>query len=198
MPDARKITDNVFAFLDKAAKDYGKLQEHRFSQNLHCQLVEKLQSPIEDLFFIACHVLCESELVSVNPEPEFPTLPNGKFDVNNWTPGRGVVIRPQAKIGQYRVDFLLEQHGLGPDDICSPVIVELDGHDFHDKDKHQRSYEKARDRFLVKQKYRVLHFTGSDIVTDPYKAAYEVLELVGVFIDSFREGYDPEDPLGLK
>ena len=76
-----------------------------------------------------------------------------------------------------------------------PLVVELDGHAFHDKDKRQRSYEKARDRYLVQQGLRVLHFTGSDVVADPHKVAYEVLEMLGVYSGSFRK-YNPADPLG--
>jgi very-short-patch-repair endonuclease len=106
----------------------------------------------------------------------------------------GIYIHPQDQVEKYRVDFVIYQHGIGPDEIFGPVIVELDGHDFHDKDKHQRSYEKARDRFLVKKGYRVLHFTGSDVVADPFKVAYEALEMVGCF--SLRNGYNKNDPLG--
>jgi very-short-patch-repair endonuclease len=74
--------------------------------------------------------------------------------------------------------------------------VYLDGHDFHYKDKRQRSYEKARDREMVRAGYRVLHYTGSDVVADPLKVAYEALEFVGAFVGSGREGYNKEDPLG--
>ena len=111
----------------------------------------------------------------------------------------GLYITPQAKIGTYRVDFLIEARCLGRSgDVYAPVIVELDGHDFHDKDKRQRSYEKARDRFLVKRGYRILHFTGSDVVADPFKVAYEALEMVGVFAGSGADGYDPKNPIGIE
>jgi len=56
--------------------------------------------------------------------------------------------------------------------------VECDGHEFHDKDKKQRSYEKARDRYLQKEGYAVLHFTGSDIVSSPVFAATEVVSFL--------------------
>ena len=189
MSEERKIADNVWSFLDRASEAYGKIKAERFSQEMHSQLVEGgIASPIEDLFFVACQMQCLAEYVAVDPDCEFDNK-------GNICPGYGVTIQPQASIGMYRVDFLIIQHGIGPDDILSPVIVELDGHDFHDKDKRQRAYEKARDRFLVKSGYKVLHFTGSEVVADPYKVAFEALSLIGVFVSS-REEYDAKAPLG--
>jgi hypothetical protein len=60
--------------------------------------------------------------------------------------------------------------------------------------KHQSAYEKARDRFLVRAGYRVLHFTGAEVVADPYKVAHEALSLIGVFSD---QNYDAANPLHL-
>lgn len=193
----RTIPDDVWVFLDKASAGVGRHYAERFSQSMYSQMLESLESPIEDLFYIACNALCETEGIEVNPEPEFGCLPDGKIDFETFKPGRGIVIRPQAKIGPYRVDFLMEMHGFAPEEIYTPVIVELDGHDFHDKDKRQRSYEKARDRFLVKEKYKVLHFTGSDVVADPYRVAFEALEMLAVFVGSGRDQYDPQNPLGI-
>lgn len=182
----RKVTDTVHAFSAKASEWYGKMMAERFSIEMYQNCVDMLmESPIEHLFWIAVQALCESEYTAVNPDPL-----DGK-------PTRGVHIRQQARVGKYRVDFLLEQVGLGPDDVYTPIVVELDGHDFHDRDKTQRSYEKARDRFLVRQKLRVLHFTGSDVVADPFKVAHEALEMLGVFDGNGQVGYDKDDPLHM-
>jgi very-short-patch-repair endonuclease len=188
--ERRKIVDNVWAFLDKASALYARMEEERFAQEMHSNMLDcGLQSPLEDLFWVACHVLCKAEYKDINPDPAGATCKEQLPE--------GVYITPQAKIGNYHVDFLLEQIGIAPEDIYTPVIVELDGHDFHDKDKRQRSYEKARDRFLVKKGYRVLHFTGSDVVADPFKVAYEVLEMLAVFVGNGRRpGYDPKNPTG--
>ena len=48
---------------------------------------------------------------------------------------------------------------------------------------------------LAEQGFRVLHFTGSEVVADPHKVAYEALEMLGVYSGSCRK-YDPMDPLG--
>ena len=148
-----------------------------------------MQSPIEDLFWIAAHLLCKTNYEEWNPDC------SGSVDGEPIPVG--VYCRPQHLVGSYRVDFMLERvpptwtyrymKGIG----FSPVVVELDGHDFHDKDKKQRAYEKARDRFLVKEGYRVLHFTGSEIVADPFKAAHEALALLNAVSTPV---YDPTDP----
>ncbi len=186
----RKLVDNVWTFMHKASGHYARLMEQTFCHEMHSNCVELgMQSPIEDMFWIAANAICAGQFVQVNPGPEHDAQ-------GNLILGRGVCIKPQAKFGAYKVDFLLSQIDLGPDDIYTPVVVELDGHEFHDKDKTQRSYEKARDRFLVKSGLRVLHFTGSDVVKDPFKVAHEALSMVGVMIGSAPE-YNPADPLDM-
>lgn len=192
MSENRKLALNVSKFLSEAADTFGRISTERFSQDIFCQLIEsEIKSPIEDLFYIACQMQCTSEFIEVNPGPCLGG--NDQLEA-----GYGIFIYPQKNIGKYRVDFLIQQHGIGPDKILTPVIVELDGHDFHDKDKRQRAYEKSRDRFLVKSGYRVLHFTGSEVVADPYKVAFEALHLVGVFLGSGRDVYDPLNPLCIE
>src|SRR5690606_35457447 len=55
------------------------------------------------------------------------------------------VIYPQVLIGHYRVDFMIECR----DSIAEGVIVECDGHEFHERTKEQAARDKARDRFLT-------------------------------------------------
>lgn len=178
----RKIEPNVWTFLQSASALYGRIEAEAFSQQMHVGMVERgIESPIEDMVYIALHLQCRTRLLSVN---EGPNSVDGSI---TW--GSGIQIAPQKIIGSYRVDFLVSNnHG-------ASVIVELDGHAFHDKDKKQRSYEKARDRFFVKAGYQVLHYTGSDVVSDPYRVAYEVLEVLELLEGG--ESYDPANPVGI-
>lgn len=186
-----KVADNALKFLHKAAALHGKQMEARFGQEMYMNCIGGMgmTSPIEHMFWVACAALCEAEFIPLNPGPEFNS--NGGLGL-----GYGAHIKPQHQIGSYRVDFLLSQNNIGPDSILTPVIVELDGHAFHDKDQKQRAYEKARDRFFIKEGYRVLHFTGSEVVADPFKVAFEALTLIGLFSGSYREEYNAENPLG--
>jgi very-short-patch-repair endonuclease len=184
----RKLKKDVIAFLEASSSRIAAIEAERFSTSTYCDLIDRgIESPIEDLFYIACRCQCIAEEVSFNPSPEH----NG----TEWTLGYGIHVMPQFRIDKYRVDFLITQKGIGPSEILSPVVVELDGHEFHDKNKQQRSYEKARDRFLLRAGYRVVHYTGSDVVSDPYSVAYDALSLLGLASINYRE-YDPKDPLG--
>ena len=188
MSELRKLADNVWAFLNDTSARIGRMHAERFSQDAFVSCIEGLESPIEDLFLIAVHAQCQAEYVDVNRGPML--YKDGGLVMHD-----GIYVQPQVAIGSFRVDFVLSQVGIGPDEFLRPIVVELDGHAFHDKDKKQRAYEKARDRFLVKQGFRVLHFTGSEVVADPHKVAYEALDMLGVYSGSLRK-YDPTDPLG--
>jgi very-short-patch-repair endonuclease len=179
------LTDTVWAFIARASELHGAAQAQYFAQDMQANCLEiGMQSPIEHLFWIAANCIASANFATLNPPPDV---------------GFGIDIKPQAQFGKYRVDFLIRSHGYAPDGIYLPVVVELDGHDFHDKDKRQRSYEKRRDRDLVRAGCRVLHFTGSDVVKDPFACAWEALEMVGLFVGRDGEGlvYSPTDPLGM-
>lgn len=167
-------------FLVKSANDLSRFMEKKFllGQGGFCSDV--LQSPIEDMFWLSCDVFMQATGIAYND-----SLSGGIF------------VQPQIKVGKFVVDFVAKQVGIGPDTHLGPVIVELDGHDFHDRNKKERAYEKSRDRFFVKNGYRVVHYTGSEIYADPYKAAFEVLEMVGAFLDYGEAMYNKDDPLGF-
>lgn len=186
MANSNKVEENVMDFLYKSAADYGKIKQEQFTYDKFNELVEgKIKSPIEKLFYLACCVIAEREACPINPDP-----------IDMDTQGWGIHIYPQYEIGKYRVDFMISTT-FHPSVNKQSIVVELDGHEFHDKNKTQRSYEKARDRFLVSSGYRVVHFTGSDVVKDPYAVAFECLELMGLCNAFGDEPYDSNNPLGF-
>lgn len=185
------IPQNVWAFLDKAGQDIGRIAAHNFSMEMYGYIVDRqITSPVEQMFLAALHVMCRSERVAINPDPDFDK--DGKPILRG-----GVFVYPQHKIGKYRVDFLLTNIGWSDDAPTKDVVIELDGHEFHDRDQRQRSYEKARDRFLIKSGYPVLHFTGSDVVRDPYKVAFEALDAMEVYGRVGSRPYDPANPFEI-
>lgn len=82
----------------------------------------------------------------------------------------------QAKIGKYRVDFLIfaKFDGRGP----YKFVIECDGHEFHEKTKEQAKRDRARDRALTMLGCIVFRFTGSDIWADALGCAHEVRRLI--------------------
>ncbi|WP_160648073.1 endonuclease domain-containing protein [Chengkuizengella marina] len=74
-------------------------------------------------------------------------------------------LETQKRIGKYTVDFYFQY--INSFDEKLEIIIECDGHDFHEKTKEQAAHDKKRDRFLTEQGYFVLRFTGSEIVKEP-------------------------------
>ena len=79
----------------------------------------------------------------------------------------GATVIPQATIGDYRADFLIEFSG-------RKIVVECDGHDFHEKTKAQAAHDRARDRYMQGLGYRVYRYTGSEIWKDVQKCVQEI------------------------
>ena len=141
------------------------------------------ESPIELVFGAAAHVIMRTHY------PLIRFLVDGGKDITevqaiakNWhlawmeDPEMATygVMAPQVQIGKYRADFVIV-HRYGTADY-STVVVECDGHDFHEKTPKQAERDKRRDREMQMRGYRVFRFTGTEIVRDPFAAARSVLE----------------------
>lgn len=74
-------------------------------------------------------------------------------------------LSPQHVIGPYRVDFLLGFNKYPA--LRDAIVIECDGHQWHEKTKEQAANDKARDRYLSGEVGRVLRFTGSEIYRSP-------------------------------
>jgi very-short-patch-repair endonuclease len=75
----------------------------------------------------------------------------------------------------YRVDFML--HAQIKDEWVT-LIVETDGHQFHEKTKEQARNDKARERALKAAGYEYIRFTGSEVFDNPYKCVLETMEFM--------------------
>lgn len=88
-------------------------------------------------------------------------------------------VLPQEPIktphGNYRVDFLVTI--TMPDESVLRLVVECDGHDYHERTKEQAARDKSRDRALTEIGIRVLRFTGSEIWRDPWECAEQVVRV---------------------
>lgn len=85
----------------------------------------------------------------------------------------GWKLHRQVRLGPYVVDFLVEA-ALG-----IFVIVECDGHDFHDRTKEQAARDRSRDRFLLAAAgTSTVRFTGSEIWRDAELCAAEVEKII--------------------
>lgn len=80
-------------------------------------------------------------------------------------------VKPQQKIGKYVVDFLCFESD-------RKIVIECDGHEFHEKTKEQAQKDKERDRFLQINGYEVYRFTGSEIFNNPMKVYFEIEKIL--------------------
>lgn len=139
----------------------------RFEEEYY-HLATFCESPIEELLLAALyadHRVYDFHVVFMsNSQPSDKHLRD-----------EAVFIHQQANIGPYRVDFLFHDCSL-PFDLREPrfMVVECDGHDFHERTKEQARRDKRRDRFFQSHGYKVLRFTGSEIFADPAAVAEEV------------------------
>lgn len=111
-----------------------------------------------------------------------------------WT----AMIRPQVKIGPYRLDFALVAAALSHD--CEApekmpllkIAIECDGHDFHERTKEQAERDRARDRFLQGEGLTVLRFTGSEIWRSPEGCRDEVVDHVKRWAEPIVQKFEQE------
>lgn len=110
----------------------------------------KTESPIEAMFLRAFYFRASEEIA---------ILKNAL----------GIRILPQERIGKYRVDVLFVRGE-------RKLVVECDGHDFHERTKEQAATDKARDRALLAMGFAVMRFTGSEIWANPFIPAKEAID----------------------
>lgn len=106
----------------------------------------------------------------------FPSVDEADLFERNICAGPGSVnflITPQAKIGKYTVDFLLWFSCNGK---RSGIVIECDGHNFHERTKEQAAHDKRRDRELLLAGYPVMRFTGSEIFKDVTACVAQIFE----------------------
>lgn len=102
--------------------------------------------------------------------------------------GSACDLEPQKTIGIYKVDFVYES--------CA---IEIDGYDYH-KTKEQREYDYNRERYLLKNGYTPIRFTGTEVFLDPDKCVREMHEIAekihNVCIENYKLGISHKSNIG--
>lgn len=127
-------------------------------------------SEIERLLFAAVKLICRLRLSEHQNLVDITEsgLPNGCVEAASPT----LFVHRQAQLPFGRVDFIF--HTCDPNGSWHRLIVECDGHDFHERTKEQAARDKSRDRHTVMAGYKVFRFTGSEIWRDPMGCAQQV------------------------
>jgi very-short-patch-repair endonuclease len=149
----------------------------RYEEELR-HAISKCESPIEELLIAALVGASKISELSLH-------FCLGEFS-SEATFDEAAFFWPQANIGRYRVDLAIVDATL-PFNHTPPriMIVECDGHDFHEKTKDQARRDKQRDRFFQSKGYKVLRYAGSEIWADPEKCADEIIDELAKW-DSWR------------
>ena len=140
--------------------DEWQARKIRYCEFLSDLFIKEKMTPIEEIMLASIHL-------NLN-------LSQSKDRHYTWK------IEIQKPIGKYRTDFFITF-------IPRPkkshwkefsVVVECDGHNFHEKTKEQSIRDKKRDRDIQSLGYKVFRFTGSEIYENPNKCAWEIMDLV--------------------
>lgn len=140
-------------------------------------------SPIEKLFYLALnsHLSFQPSefdalLVAEDGETAERLKANNKY---------AIIVEPQKQIGAWRVDFLISAYRWAMPNVTEgwqALVVECDGHAFHERTKEQAARDRARDRGLQSEGYTVFRFTGSELWRDPLGCAEQVVAWARKFL----------------
>lgn len=88
-----------------------------------------------------------------------------------------LVIESQKQLPDWRVDFMVHAYSWWPSGTWRSVVIECDGHDYHEKTKEQARRDRSRDRRVQRMgKHQIYRFTGSEIWNDAWGCAREVYD----------------------
>lgn len=83
-----------------------------------------------------------------------------------------LVLAPQYPAFGYRFDFAFGGILLG----AQRILIECDGHDFHERTKEQAARDRAKDRIAQINGATILRFTGSEIHRDPSECCLQIVQ----------------------
>ena len=126
-------------------------------------------SPSEEIFLAAlCRIMPNVSIVDIEGNQKTVTITEEEPD--------RTLLQPQFQVGKFRVDFLITVTLYGGEK--RQVVIEIDGHDFHEKTKEQVAKDKSRERVIVATGVAVLRFSGSEVFRGARKCAIEVYNLL--------------------
>lgn len=165
----KEVSDHIEGLCDSIGNAYALILKQKCVKFLGF-----VDSPIEEAFIVA--LVAARDLI---PNLfQFGIIEDRRaYDTIGGLPD-GLYVIPQAivGVGKYRVDFIFSSVLAG--EVIKTLVVELDGHDFHERTKEQASRDKARDRFFASKGWLVMRYTGSDVWNDAVSPVFEVLNVM--------------------
>lgn len=168
-----RLRRQVLDYVSSALGDLGNFCSSAFA---------KCESPIEKQLLAA--IVCAARFCDETPLiPVIPSEDLTLFDLLAKQDPSDLIIEPQAQLEGWekgwRVDFLIHAWEFGRISGRAQwrrLIVECDGHPFHERTKEQAARDRSRDREFQMRGYTVLRFTGSEIHNKPLDCAKQIFE----------------------
>lgn len=137
-------------------------------------------TPIEHILYVAMCVYTDFVVrdFALHSLPKGEVLDPDRQDAWYNTPNLDrdkVVLARQCVLTDYRVDFALYVRDQKL--RWHVIVIECDGHDYHERTKEQAAKDRSRDREFQIKGIPVLRFTGSEIWRAPEKCAEQIFEL---------------------
>lgn len=132
-------------------------------------------TPIEKLFWIAFYLrqsMLEANQYKYGMKGTVGSLAEAKA-ILDQNPDQDFMMFPQCQLAGWRVDFLF---GLSRAEAASWLIVECDGHAYHERTKEQAAKDRSRDRTMQADGITVFRFTGSELHRNPLGCATQVYD----------------------
>lgn len=143
-------SQNTESIIDEIAQEVANKALDNFMRVIE-MAEHRLESPIE-------HVMFAALFYSFGDDEAFAFLiKDFSFGENQSSPFDQTDIYIQALVGTYRVDFLFDVH---TDENRKFIVIECDGHDYHERTKEQAAKDRSRDRWMARQGISVVRFTG--------------------------------------
>ena len=172
----RKLEQVHKRALDAVVEDISIIPDYDLNQ-----VIPKCESPIERLLVEAIMLSFTHRAIcdlgeSLGPSKFESRLPISGEEKEKNRIGEWNFIDAQVEVGKYRADIVVCRFEYRSEqaDRTPLIIVECDGHDFHERTKDQAKRDKSRDRFFQEEGHCVLRFTGSEIWQDAWGCASQI------------------------
>jgi hypothetical protein len=170
------------------------------------KLTEKIASPIEAEMLIGflicdCPIYSPYGLYFYLNDPCVPFYPHEPEtgELADKICGKGIpILSIQTAINKtnftsdFRLSFIPYNKDYSIDsDNKIDLLIECDGHEFHDGTPEVAEKTKQRDRTLVKLGYKIIHFSGREIRRNPVECVKECYsQLISLIKEKFGDDYE--------
>lgn len=148
-----------YDFFEKTFFDGYNSANSEFCRDVFLQ-IDSCQSPIEEIMLVALSGVVAK--IGKNFHKHFTIL--AQHEIEN---GDSYYVADFAIFFQNRKNS-----------VPIKLIVECDGHEFHEKTKEQVEKRNKRDYSLKMQGFDILHFSGSEIYKDPVGCARKCIDYI--------------------